>query len=199
MRLIAHIRGAVSSAGDGAVVVEAHGVGYLIFVNDRTIAAVKLGDTVLIFTHTLVREDGVSLFGFMSKEELDTFNKLITVTGVGPKVALGLLNAMKPKDIDLAILTEDAGAFTKAPGVGKKTAQMIIFKLKDQISKESVISVLDPQFALNGASEAKQDSLDALISLGYSKSESLKAVLETALPEMTTEQIIKLALKKLNK
>jgi len=197
--LIAHIRGAVSYAGDGAVVVEAGGVGYLIFVNDRTIAAVKPGETVQVFTHTLMREDGVSLYGFMSKDELDAFNMLITVTGVGPKVALGLLNAMKPKDIDLAILTEDAGAFQKAPGVGKKTAQMIIFKLKDQISKETVIGVLDPQFAINDTNSAKQDSLDALVALGYSKSESLKAVLETALPDMKAEQIIKLALKKLNK
>ena len=197
--MIAHIRGAVSYAGDGAVVVEAGGVGYLIFVNDRTIAAAKPGETVQVFTHTLMREDGVSLYGFMSKDELDAFNMLITVTGVGPKVALGLLNAMKPKDIDLAILTEDAGAFQKAPGVGKKTAQMIIFKLKDQISKETVIGVLDPQFAINDTNSAKQDSLDALVALGYSKSESLKAVLETALPDMKAEQIIKLALKKLNK
>ena len=197
--MISHIKGAVCCAGDGAVVVEARGVGFSVYANDRTVAAVKPGDEIQIFTHMLVREDGISLYGFLTKEELGTFNLLITVTGVGPKVALGVLNVMKPKDIDLAILTEDAGAFLKAPGVGKKTAQMIIFKLKDQISKETVINVLDPQFSLNGASVAKQDSMDALVTLGYSKSEALKAVLETALPEMKTEQIIKLALKKLNK
>ena len=197
--MISHIRGVVEYISNGAVVVEAHGVGYCLNVTAQTLASVKPGDEALLFTHLNMREDGVSLFGFLTQDELDMFGLLITVSGVGPKVALGVLNTMKPKEISLAILTEDAGAFVKAPGIGKKTAQMIIFKLKDRVTAESASAAYDAQMKLGEQTDAKRDAIEALIHLGYSKNEALRSVLEIALPEMKTDQIIRQALRQLNR
>ena len=198
--MIAHIKGTVECIEESFVIIETHGVGYRIQVSSNTAAALKTGEEAKVFTYTNLREDGIFLYGFLSMDELNMFNLLISVTGVGPKVALGVLGAMKPKEITLAILSEDAGAFVKAPGIGKKTAQMIIFKLRDKIKTDTVSeSVAGEQVSLAEAGDAKRDAIDALIALGYGKSEALRAVLEAALPEMKTEQIIKSALRKLTK
>ena len=197
--MTAHIKGVVDHIGDGYAVIETHGVGYGVNVSGATLAALRAGDEIKIYTYEHIREDGRSLYGFLTREELDMFGLLITVTGVGPKAALGVLNSMKPKEITLAILTDDPGAFLKAPGVGKKTAQMIIFKLKDKVSASDADAALAAQLTVAGQGDAKRDAIEALISLGYSKNEALKAVLETALPEMKAEQIIKLSLRNLNK
>ena len=197
--MIAYIRGAVEFNSDGYIIIEACGVGYGAFVSGRSAAAVKTGEEIKLFTYEQTREDGRSLYGFLSRDELDMFSLLITVTGVGPKAALAILNAMRPKEINLAILTEDLSAFIKAPGIGKKTSQMIILKLKDKIKADEADAVMAAQLSVTEPGDAKRESVEALITLGYSKSEALKAVLESALPEMKTEQIIKLALRKLNR
>ena len=197
--MISHIRGTVDYIGEGCAVVETHGVGYLVNASAAALSSLKTGEEIKFYTHELTREDGRSLYGFLSRDELDMFELLIGVSGVGPKAALGVLSAMKPREVALAILSDDSGAFVKAPGVGKKTAQMIIFKLKDKLKADEADALLASQLSVSERGDSKRDAIEALISLGYSKSESLKAVLETALPEMGAERIIKLALKNLNK
>ena len=197
--MIAHIKGRVDFISDGYFIIESYGVGYGIYVSASTLSPLNINDEIKIYTHTLVREDGVTLYGFLSKDEIDTFGLLLTVTGVGPKAALGLLNIMRPKEVTIAILAEDYDAFVKVPGIGKKTAQMIVLKLKDKIKAEDADTVLAAQVSLSDDAGAKKDSIDALTALGYGRSESLRAVLEVALPDMKTEQIIKLALKKLSR
>ena len=197
--MTAHIAGVVDYLSDGYAVVETHGVGYGVNMTGAASAALKTGEEIKLYTYEHTREDGRSLYGFLTREESETFGLLMTVTGVGPRAALGVLNAMKPREITLAILSDDAGAFVKAPGVGKKTAQMIIFKLKDKIKADEVSSALAGQISVADRGDAKRDSIEALIALGYTKNEALKAVLETALPEMKAEQIIRLALRNLNK
>ena len=197
--MIEHLRGVVDRVGDGYAVVEARGVGYGVNVAAVSLAMLKPGDEIKIYTYEYAREDGTTLYGFLTREERETFGMLMTVSGVGPKAALGVINSMRPDEITLAILTEDAAAFTNAPGVGKKTAQMIIFKLKDKVGPGDAGQLLAAQLTVAEHGDEKRDAVEALISLGYSKNDALKAVLESALPEMKAEQIIRLALRNLNR
>jgi Holliday junction DNA helicase RuvA len=149
-----------------------------------------------------VKEDGISLFGFLTQEEVRLFLMLISVSGIGPKMASAILSALSPQQLVLAIVTDDTAALSKAPGVGKKTAQRIALELRDKMKTDGA-SYADGaglpagSFAAFTQSDGKQDALDALLALGYSRSEALKAVMECATEGMKTEQIIKEALRKL--
>jgi Holliday junction DNA helicase RuvA len=198
--MIAYVKGALAHIQDQAVVVDNGGIGYLIHVSPATISRLPArGTEVQLFTYMQVKEDGVSLHGFLSQEEVRLFTLLISVSGIGPKVATAILATLNPQQVMLAIVADDAAAFSKAPGVGRKTAQRIMLELRDKIKTHDAWTedsgLGQPAEAL--ASSEKQDALDALQALGYSRSESLRAVLETAIEDMPTEQIIKQALKKL--
>jgi len=200
--MISFIKGRLEQISEHGIVLENYGIGYFVYVSPQTIARLsKTTDEIKIYTYMHVKEDGIALYGFLSSEEIDIFNLLIMVSGIGPKVALGVLGAMEPRQVTLAIVTEDFTALSKAPGVGKKTAQRIVLELKDRIKGHEVINMSDrvgsTQGVFMGTSE-KQDAIEGLIALGYSRGESVKAVMETALPEMSTEQIIKSALRKLS-
>ena len=154
---------------------------------------------VKIHTHMNVKEDGISLYGFSTAEELELFHRLISVTGVGPKGALGFLSQLKPQEIILAILSDDVKTLSKAPGVGRKTAQRVILELKDKFQTADAIAMeMEAEDLMpTGSNGAKFEAMDALAALGYSRSEAAKAVNGVAAEGMTTEDILKAALKKM--
>lgn len=185
-------------------VIDCGGVGYKLTVSFLTSEAfiTKVGKTVKLFTHLAVREDGIELFGFGSYEEKECFNRLTSVSGVGPKAAMNILSTMTPEKLAVAICTDDKKAIAKAPGIGAKSAARIILELKDKMSKEMLDSDNDFTAASSSASSfvsnsAISEAAEALSVLGYDRNTVL-SVLKNIDPSITdTGEIIKLALKKL--
>ncbi len=173
--MIASIRGTLLSTGTDSVVVEAHGVGYLIFAPTTTIQSLGvLGSEVLLHTHLHVREDAMVLYGFEAPEQRTFFETLINVSGVGPRMALGLLSAMPLDQLQHAIASENAALLSQVPGVGKKTAARLILELKGKLDQAKVAPALTNitpiGVALNG------ELIEVLTSLGYSQLEAQSAV-----------------------
>ncbi|MBM6830146.1 Holliday junction branch migration protein RuvA [Anaerotignum lactatifermentans] len=196
--MIAYIKGTLEAKGNGFVIVESGGIGYRIFMSPTALTQMPAsGETVKVYTYMNVKEDGISLYGFSSLEEQELFLRLITVSGVGPKGALAFLSQLRPQEIILAILSDDVKTLSKAPGVGRKTAQRVILELKDKFqTAEAVAWEIEEQAAPTSAG-AKFEAIDALTALGYSRSEAAGAVNAVAAEEMTTEEILKAALKKM--
>ena len=187
-------------------VIDCSGVGYKLTVSHIT--SQELGDSVgkkiKLFTHLAVREDGIELFGFGSDEERSCFNRLTSVSGVGPKVAMSILSVMTPTDLSIAICTENIKAIAKAPGIGSKTAARIVLELKDKISKD--ISIPDTS-SLIGSAAAKSlpknsknlaEATEALAVLGYDKN-TIVNVLKDIDTSLDVGEMIRLALKKLSR
>lgn len=195
--MISYLKGTLAWRGEDRVIVETGGVGYQVFVSPMTLSALPQTESeVQLFTHMSVKEDGISLFGFRSMEELTLFHQLIGVSGVGPKGALALLGVLPASQIRIAIVTEDAAALAKAPGLGKKTAQKIIIDLKDKMKNETLLPEgweETPQ-EMTGAGP-KTEALEALLALGYSRSEAVRALAN--LPQEDTESLLKAALKRM--
>ena len=205
--MIAYIKGTVEQLTDQTVILENQGIGYIINASPTTLSRMpSKGETATIHTYMHVTENSLSLFGFMSQEEIQMFNLLITVSGIGPKAATSILASLTPEGIVLAIASEDTTAFTKVSGVGKKTAQRIILELQEKIAapgetkwaKWATENVASNKSLVATNQPEKQDAIEALVSLGYNNSESLRAVLSVATEDMQASQIIKLALKKLS-
>jgi len=197
-----YLKGSLEYLDRNTCVVDCGGVGYKLTVslNTSTSLSSKLNNEVKLYTHLSVREDGVEMFGFGSKEERECFNNLTSVSGVGPKVALSVLSTMKPDALALAICTEDVKAIAKAPGLGPKSAARIILELKDRISKDLLSSSSD---GVSFAQVAPQkgnisEASEALSVLGYDKN-TILAVVKDANPAWPVEEIIKFALKKLTR
>jgi Holliday junction DNA helicase RuvA len=196
--LIAYVKGTLEQVLDNAVVIDCHGLGYLVQVSPATISRLPArGSELKLFTYMQVKEDGQALYGFITQEEVRLFTLLISVSGIGPKAAASILASFSPSQLIMAIVADDAVLLSKAPGVGKKTAQRITLELRDKIKNTHTLENPGTSFTGFTASNEKQDAMDALSALGYSRAESLKAVMEVAVDDMKTEQIIKLALKKL--
>lgn len=200
--MISYIKGLLAEKAEDSVVVEAHGVGYHIFVPSSLLSELPpLGETVKIYTYFNVREDAVSLFGFLSRQDMEMFKMLIGVNGVGPKSALGILSAIRPDALRLAVISADAKAISRAPGIGSKTAQRIILDLKDRINAGDILSGgPEPERALEitGVGESGKEAVEALTALGYSASEAAAAVRKVSITEiMTAEDVLKAALKHL--
>lgn len=197
--MLAYLKGLLEYCKDERIIIEVSGVGYSVLVSAATLASLPpLGSSVKIYTYMNVKEDGISLYGFASMEELDLFHKLITVSGVGPKAALGFLSVMPPQNIIMAILSGDEKALGKAPGVGKKTAQRVILELRDKFKTEDAVSG-GVSFASEGTGnpmpgDPKMEAVEALMSLGYSRSEGAAAVSKVYQNGMQTETILKKAL-----
>lgn len=204
-KMISYIKGILTYTGENFIIVETGGIGYEIFVSPTLLSSLPtMENLVKIYTFMSVKDDGISLFGFSSREELDIFHKLITVSGVGPKGALGILSQLMPREIVMAILSEDVKTLSTAPGVGKKTAQRLILDLKDKFkTKDGIPGGFFEESGgtvLGGISnEPKFESIDALTALGYSRSEAAKAVGEIYEDDLTTEELLKRALKKIAK
>ena len=185
-------------------VIDCGGVGYKLTVSFITSESLmsKLGKQVKLFTHLAVREDGIELFGFGSHEEKECFNKLTSVSGIGPKAAMSILSTMTPEKLAVAICTEDKKAIAKAPGIGAKSAARIILELKDKMSvgivdEDVVASAVSTSATGFVSNSAFSEAAEALTVLGYDKSTAL-SVLKGIDPTVTdVGEIIKLALKKL--
>ncbi len=194
--MIAFVRGVLEYNEGDSVVISCGGVGYRILVPLSVSERLPhIGSSVMIHTYTSVREDAVRLYGFYEKDELDIFKKLIGISGIGPKAALGILSVLTPDDITYAVLSGDAAAIAKAPGIGKKTAEKIILELKDKV--DDAVKYYRTGTAQSGLSDSsKNDAVMALVSLGYSQADSVSAVNNVNVTDdMTDSDILKAALK----
>lgn len=199
--MYAYLKGTIEDITEDNLVIEAGQIGYNVKVSARTVNALGgIGSFVKIYTYTLVREDTFNLYGFLTKDDLEIFKKLITVNGIGPKGGLAILSIMSADELRFAILAADAKAIAKAPGVGAKTAERVILDLKDKISIEDAISPKETVSALAVAGEdignRKNEAIEALTALGYSASDALRAVKQVETTEdISVEEILKAALK----
>lgn len=190
--MIASLTGTVAAKAASFALIDVGGVGFKLAMSTTSLAALPAeGDEVTVFTHLHVREDELSLFGFESEEERALFEQLITVSGVGPKVALSVLSSLKPDALKRALAREDVALLSSVPGIGKKTAQRLIIELKDKLDL--------PDLAGGGSGPepvAASAARDALLSMGFSPGEAAVA-LQGAPAEATAEQLLKMALKAL--
>ncbi|MFL8634582.1 Holliday junction branch migration protein RuvA [Clostridioides difficile] len=191
--MYSYIKGTVEEIYIDSIVVENNGIGYKINVSSNTIMNLQVGEATKIYTKLIVREDDMSLCGFVSREELKMFELLTSVSKIGPKVALSILSFASPAQLGAYILSEDIGNLSKAPGVGKKTAERIVLELKDKVDKNNI--EFEPTLLSQKPTLISQDeSVDALVALGYTLSESKEAVQKCKKDGMNTEAIIKKAL-----
>lgn len=198
-----YLKGTLTYKNLNTCVIECAGVGYKLTVSQITSEALasSVGKDAKLFTYLAVREDGVELFGFGSDEERSCFNRLTSVSGIGPKVAMGILSAMTPERLSVAICTEDVKAIAKAPGVGAKTAARIVLELKDKIAKD--VSIPDASTLTKGSSASApmsknlSEAMEALTVLGYDKSTIIRALEGIDTASTDVGEIIRLALKKL--
>lgn len=194
--MYAYIKGTYYGTNGQYVIIEAGGVGYKICATTSALAKMPdKGKEAMVFTYLNVREDAMELYGFASEEELELYEKLTSVSGVGPKVGIAILSTVSTKDIVHSIATEDAKPITKAPGVGPKLAKRIILELKDKFKSEEFQGDDLPIVSTTASSE-RNEAAEALCALGYSSSEALKAVEGI---DGTVEEIISIALKNLMK
>lgn len=196
--MYAYIKGEIVDIAEDNVVLECNNIGYNIKVPFSVIQSLPgIGEDVKIYTYTCVREDAFILYGFLTKDDLWIFKKLITVNGIGPKGALGILSAMSADDLRFAIIAGDSKAIAKAPGIGAKSAERIILDLKDKIDLEPMMTkepIVSTGQLLN--SDAKNEAIEAMTALGYSASEAVKAVKQLAITDdMDSGMILKEALK----
>lgn len=197
--MIGFVQGKVDAISEDNVVIDTGGIGYNVRISAKTAQELPgIGQEVRLYTYTSVREDGISLFGFLSRDSLDIFKKIITVNGIGPKGGLAVLSVMSADELKFAIISGNAQAITKAPGIGKKTAERVILDLKDKISVEDtqIRKEISSYDGLPQTGKAQSEAVEALTALGYSATDALHAVrqIEHA-EEMGVEAILKLALK----
>lgn len=198
--MYAYIKGVLTDMEAESVVVEAGGIGYNIYTTGQTFDYLpSIGEEVKLYTYLNVREDAMVLYGFLTKDDLRVFKLLIGVNGIGPKGALAILSVMTTDDLRFAVLGDDAKAIAKAPGVGAKTAQRLILELKDKLSLEDAfeqkLAHVEEQ-AKDTVKGTKNEAVQALVALGYSSSEALKALNGIEITEETdVEAILKAALK----
>lgn len=198
------IEGPLALLKPGFAVISAGGVGYKMTISDRTYGAISSSNAtnVKLFTHLAVREDGIELFGFQSEAELDTFLLLTSVQGVGPKAAIAILSQFTPEQFVFAVVSEDKKAISKANGIGPKIAARIILELHDKLAAGSTLSDLGsgaiPTVSVPAAaSGALSDAQEALVVLGYGRSEILAALQGVDTAGKSSEDLIREALKKL--
>ncbi len=201
--MIGYIKGIVEDITTDNVVVDVHDIGYNVKISADTAGRLPgMGEIVKLYTYTLVKEDAFQLYGFLTRDELEMFQLCITVSGIGPKGAQAILSVIDTDTLRFAIISGDAKAISKAPGVGKKTAERLILELKGKISIEDTFSgsrtVTSGSAPVSADTEQKREAVEALVSLGYGQSESMKAVNSIGgIENMDSGMILKAALKKL--
>lgn len=199
--MIAFIRGVVEEITENGIIMETGGIGYEIFMSASAVArSLHKGQSVKIHTYFHVREDAMQLFGFLTRDDLNCFRLLLGVNGIGPKAALGILSGISADELRFAVLSDDVKTLSKAPGIGKKTAQKLILELKDKFDlADAFQQKLEHSQAEAGetlADSARQEAVEALVALGYSGTEALRAV--RTVPEEAAsdvEELLKAALK----
>ncbi|MCC8181456.1 MAG: Holliday junction branch migration protein RuvA [Clostridiales bacterium] len=197
-----YLSGTVAHVEPKLAVIDCGGVGFACNTSAYTLSALTQGKRATLYTHLSVKEDDMTLYGFASREELNLFRLLLSVSGVGPKAALSILSASNPSSLALSIITGDTKPLVAAPGVGKRIAQRIVLELKDKLAKEqgeALEQYTPPQDGLALGEDKRSESAAALAVLGYSQSEISQALKGLDLEQLTLEQIIKEALKKMMK
>lgn len=202
--MIAYVNGIVEDITEENAVIDVNGMGYNVKISADTAARLPgIGEPVKLYTYTCVREDAFQLYGFLSRGDLEIFKKLITVNGIGPKGGLAILSVMDADDLRYAIMSGDAKAISKAPGIGPKTAQRVILDLKDKISIDDAlisreIAATAANAGLQGDTPQKREAIEALVSLGYGQAESARAVNAIeGIEDMDSGAVLKAALKKM--
>ncbi len=197
--MYAYFIGRVTEYTADGIFLEVNNVGYNIKVTGETREVFSSRDgEVKVYTYTYVKEDTLSLFGFLTREELSLFEKMLTVSGIGPKGALAILSALPYDALIYAILSGDAKSISKAQGIGSKTAQRLIIDLKDKISAEAVPEIAaGVEKVVSGETEAMREAIEACVALGYTNQEAKRAVKEIGEQNLSAEEYVKLALKKL--
>lgn len=191
--MISRLNGSVVHIDPKYAILDVRGVGYKVFVTSDTIFKVKVDDTLMIWTYMAVRENALDLYGFLSLKELSFFELLITISGIGPKTALGILNSASIEAIETAVQTADTTHLTKVSGIGKKVAEKIVMELKDKIEKIS--HTPESKSAMRGDA----DVIEALKALGYRDNEAREALKEIDKSIKDTSAKIKAVLKILGK
>ena len=199
--MFAHIDGIVAEKNTDSIVIDCHGVGYLLNVSGATLsAAPAVGERMKLYTILNVREDAMELYGFHSREEKRMYERLKGVNGVGSRTALQILSSLSVRDLSIALVTGDANALTRVPGIGKKTAQRLVLELKDKIDDEQLVgsaaAVAPVVSAKTRGPEA--EAIEALLALGYTSAEAAKAVSRVSGQTTDVNQLIFLALKGAN-
>lgn len=198
--MIDYIKGIISELLDNYIVIENNFKGYIVYMSQSDIEQLEIMQEVKIYTRLIIREDSMTLYGFVNKDSRKLFDLLTSVTSVGPKASMGILSTLSASQIIVAILDENSKALTSSPGIGKKTADRIVLELKDKVSKYNFETRFDVKELKNSLKEEIDISpaVEALISLGYNKYEAKKAL--TGIDEnFDVSKMIKEALKRLGR
>ena len=194
--MYAHIEGIVAEKDQDSIVLDANGVGYLLNVSGATLSmAPAVGERMKLYCVLNVREDAMELYGFYSREEKKMYERLRSVSGVGSRTALQILSAMSVRDLSIALVSGDANALTRVPGIGKKTAQRLVLELKDKVDDAQLTAQAASISPKVNASGPEAEAITALISLGYSSSEAARAVAGVADQTQEVDKMIFLALR----
>lgn len=199
--MIAFVHGIAADMTENSVIVETGGIGYEIYMTGESLSQLPMGEKVKIHTYFQVREDAMQLYGFLKKDDLQMFKLLLGVNGVGPKAAMGVLSGVTADELRFAVLSDDVKTLSKAPGIGKKTAQKLILELKDKLKLEDAFELKlaheQEKAAVSGdVSDGRQEAVAALVALGYSSTDALRAVRKvTEVSPDDVEGLLKAALK----
>lgn len=200
--MISFVRGTAADITESSVILEAGNVGYEIFMTGNALSQIYIGQELKVHTHFHVREDTMQLYGFLSKDDLQVFRLLLGVNGVGPKGAMGILAGITADELRFAVLSDDVKTLSKAPGIGKKTAQKLILELKDKFKLEDAFEAKfahEQEKAMSGeqmGTDVRQEAVEALVALGYSATDALRAVRKVENVDAgDVEAVLKAALK----
>lgn len=199
--MIAFVHGIAADMTENSVIVETGGIGYEIYMTGESLSQLPMGEKVKIHTYFQVREDAMQLYGFLKKDDLQMFKLLLGVNGVGPKAAMGVLSGITADELRFAVLSDDVKTLSKAPGIGKKTAQKLILELKDKLKLEDAFELKlaheqEKAEASGDVSDGRQEAVAALVALGYSSTDALRAVRKvTEVSSDDVEGLLKAALK----
>lgn len=197
--MIGYIKGKLTGKSQGQILIETGGIGYIVHIADNSPLLLEPeGEEIKVFTQMIVREDDMSLYGFFDKKSVSLFNKLLTVSGIGAKAAMSILSVLNSDELIKAITFGDVAMLTRANGVGKKSAERVILELGDKLGDVG----LSTGGTLTGSTEvlsedSRSEAIEAMLNLGYSKSEAANAVLAVDEDGLTTEEYIKEALKRI--
>ncbi len=200
--MYAYLTGRVQEVSDGNAVIDVNGIGYNVRVSLDTASRLSVtgrDETVRIYTYTYIREDQMILYGFLSRDDLALFRMLITVSGIGPKGGLALLSVQRAEDLRFAIMTGDVKAISRAPGIGKRTAERLILELKDKLGELPAAGGIEIETGTSEAEplaegDASSDAVEALTALGYGRADAIRAVRKCA-DAGSTEEILRAALR----
>lgn len=201
--MIAYLKGMITEVEKDSIILECRDIGYRIFMPVSVLERIgKTGGELTVHTYLNVREDAMLLYGFLTKNDLSVFRMLLGVSGIGPKAAMGILSHFSWEDLSFAVLSDDVATIAKAPGIGKKTAQKVILELKDKLRLEDAFrekSEKSLSLQETGGQDAPQEAVEALVALGYGRSEALGAVRRASSQEEYTdvESLLRAALKQM--